>query len=476
MSHKKGDSFQDCSRQGFCISTPVTELMRINPLFPLLAVLLTGCPFSVLAESAAPDSDLWKEILGSSSGTVPADPGGEVVWRSDFAAALTEAEKDGKPVLVTWRCLPCKQCATFDKDVLEGSESLDPLLRRFVTVRLTDASQLDEQYFPYRTHQDLDLSWWGYFLSPEGALYGVFGGKDHVSDATRISEPALVNSLRRVLDHHYDPRRAEWQIDLPPGSASQTTRLPKDTPGYGLLVEKRPGMEKPHPEHGSCLHCHQVGDMLTLEAMDGGTFEVAQLIEKWPLPENVGIVLDRDDGLLVTTVNSGSPAAAAGLQPGDRLGMANGTRLFGQADLRGVLHRASHGKDEIAMAWIREGEFHQGTLAVVKGWRATENAWRKTVYDGVYGPGMGFFPLKGPNSGKGQGLSIKPWMGRPPNDKPIYETGLRPTMEIIAINDMKDDMETRELITWFRLNHQPGDEVVYTVKGGKQFRFVLPTD
>ena len=37
-------------------------------------------------------------------------------------------------------------------------------------------------------------------------------------------------------------------------------------------------------------------------------------------------------------------------------------------------------------------------------------------------------------------------------------------------------MDTRELITWFRFNHQGGDEVTYTVKGGRQFKFVLPEE
>jgi hypothetical protein len=113
-------------------------------------------------------------------------------------------------------------------------------------------------------------------------------------------------------------------------------------------------------------------------------------------------------------------------------------------------------------------------LAVEPGWKATENSWRKTVYDGAYGPTMGFFPLKGPNAGNGKGLSIKPWMGRPPNDRPVFQTGLRPNMEVIAINGMSEDMEIRELITWFRLNHQAGDEIIYKVKGGKEFKFVLP--
>ncbi len=404
---------------------------------------------------------------------LPADPGGDVVWRTEFGEALGEAGATGRPLLVTWRCLPCEQCAEFDKNVLEGSGALDPLLRRFVTVRMTDAAALDERYFPYRTHQDLDLSWWAYFLSSDGSYYGVFGGKDHVSDATRISEAAFVESMERVLAHHYDPRRDGWGIDRPPGAASETKRLPTDTRGFALLQAKQPGLGKPHPEHGSCLHCHQVGDMMNLEAVDAGRFQPAQFRGAWPLPENVGILLDRDDGLLVDEVTTGSAAEAAGLRAGDRLGMAGGVRLFGQADFRGVLHRASPGADAIHLGWLRGGEAQFGVLPVEDGWRETENWWRKTVYDGVVGPTMGFFPLQGPQFDKGEGLSVKPWMGQPPSQRPIYQTGLRPNMEIVAINGMSEHMPIRKLITWFRLNHAPGDEVVYTVRGGEEFRFVL---
>jgi len=439
--------------------------------------------FSILAsdvfcDEPKLDKQLWETILGQAKGKIPAlpNPVSEVLWRTDFASALSEARLTGRPLLVSWRCLPCEQCAEFDKEILEGSPALDPLLRQFVTVRLTDASLLDQRYFPYRTHQDLDLSWWAYFLSSDGDLYGVFGGKDHVSENTRISEAAFVNNLKRILAHHYDPRRPNWKIDMLARTASPTNSGPRDSKGFTLLVEKRPGMLKPHKEYGSCIHCHQVGDMLTMEGLDAGNFKVEQLTQKWPLPENVGILLDRDDGLLVKKVEQNSPASAIGVKPGDRLGMANGTKLFGQADFRGVLHRAAYGSDSIQLAWLRGGQMQSGLLQVQPGWREANNTWRKTIYDGVYGPGMGFFPLRGPQAGKGKGLSIKPWMGPKANTRPVFETGLRPNMEIISINDMNKDMATRELVAWFRLNHKPGDVVTYKVRGGKQFRFVLPQE
>jgi len=216
--------------------------------------------------------------------------------------------------------------------------------------------------------------------------------------------------------------------------------------------------------------------MLNMEAIDDGSFTVEAFMGRWPLPENVGLLLDRDDGLLVKTVQRGSPAAKAGIKVGDRLGMAGGTRLFGQADFRGVLHRAAEGADAIEMAWQRGDDVFFGTVEVSAGWREGNNAWRKTVYDGVYGPGMGFFPLNGPKAGKGEGLSIKPWMGPNPAERPVYATGLRPDMEIVAIDDMDQDLPTRDLITWFRLNHQPGDEVRYRVRDGMTYRFTLPTE
>ncbi|MGY8641141.1 MAG: hypothetical protein ACKVJU_08620 [Verrucomicrobiales bacterium] len=69
-------------------------------------------------------------------------------------------------------------------------------------------------------------------------------------------------------------------------------------------------------------------------------------------------------------------------------------------------------------------------------------------------------------------------MGKTPAEKAVYSTGLRPNMEIVAINGMRDDKDIRKLITWFRFNHKVGDKVTYTVrmKGGseKDLSFTLP--
>src|SRR5829696_5089380 len=76
----------------------------------------------------------WEDVLGPSTARLPA-PQETVRWRGDLAGALREAQAENRPLFVTLRCLPCKQCSAFDKNVLEGGSDLDPLLEQFVTVR-----------------------------------------------------------------------------------------------------------------------------------------------------------------------------------------------------------------------------------------------------------------------------------------------------------------------------------------------------
>ena len=49
------------------------------------------------------------------------------------------------------------------------------------------------------------------------------------------------------------------------------------------------------------------------------------------------------------------------------------------------------------------------------------------------------------------------------------EAGLAPNAEIVAVNGMREDMNTREFLTWFKMNFNDGDEITLTVKkGGKE--------
>ncbi|QDU95910.1 Trx7/PDZ domain-containing (seleno)protein [Lignipirellula cremea] len=415
-----------------------------------------------LASLAAGAEAPWKEVLTPEDGEFPLPaPRSEVVWLDNFSTAFRIARAENRPLFITFRCLPCKQCADFDKNVLEGGAEIDPLLRQFVTLRVTDARYIDLRLFPIEGYQDLDLSWWGYLVSPEGRIYAIFGGRDEVSDSTRISIEALSNTMKRVLQHHYHPQRKAWDIDGPLPDFS-TAPTPTDSlPGYK-------SWQSSMTEKQTCIHCHQVSDILRQPAIDAHTFDKKLDTQIWPLPENVGITLDRDDGLKVTQVDAGSPAAKAGVQPGDSLAAAGERRLFGQADFRGVLHRGPKGDGQIPLYWTRGDKLHQGVLEVKGDWRETDLGWRQSISQGNIGCGPGFFPLKANQNLRktlkiaDDKMAIAPFMGEYHQKLPAYKAGLRTTDTVTAVNGQSPPLTGRPFLVWFRMNVDPGDKVTLT--------------
>jgi hypothetical protein len=414
----------------------------------------------------------WKQIIETSFKPPLPAPQEKVIWRGDLIAAVAEAKSTNRPLFVTFRCLPCKQCSAFDKDVLEGGGELDPLLKQFITVRLISAKDIDFRIFPAEGWQDMDLSWWGYVLSPDARIYGIFGGRDEVSDETRISVAALVKTLDRVLAHNYDPRRSSWDIDGPAPDLSGKPKLATDLPGWPSWSHGR-AFDKRTQEAG-CLHCHQVIEIMRQPAIDGHTFDKRKDTEIWPLPENVGIKVDRDDGLQVTQVAPGSPAAKAGITVGDELAAAGGRRLFGQADLRGVLHRGPKGAGTLEVWWTRGGKAMSGILGVGEGWRKTDLGWRTSIAGGNIGGNPGFWPVPLTAGDRTKlaipegTMAVHPY-GVSPEAKAV---GLAPQSIVTAVDDQKSDIGGRPWLIWFRMTHEPGDSITvsYRDPGGAEKR------
>lgn len=447
-------------------------LRRFNLRTKILALAVPALVFGWAGVQAEDEPEFpWGEILKPSRPELPA-PREEVKWIEDLNAGLALAKKEGRPLFVTMRCIPCKQCSEFDADVLDGGAELSPLLAQFVTVRVTTMRGIDERILPFGDYQDLDLSWWGYFLSDEGALYGVYGGRDEVSDTTRISEKGLIDALTKVLAHHYDKRRADWDVDGLLPDLRGNPQTPLQLPGWPSWA-KHGAKEVAETE---CLHCHQVNEVLRQPRFDAKKFDKQKDFWGWPFPENVGLTLDRDKGTLVTKVEPGSAADAVRLKPGDELGAAGGKRLFTQADFRGVLHRAGKGDAKIGVVWLRKGEEHSGQLVLKGDWRKTDLGWRKSVAEADIGANTGFpWPLAcNDNERKQRGvekgvLCIKPYMPKGPTGA-AGDAGLKASDFVVAVNGEKPDVSGRAFLVWFRQKFEPGDAITLTVVDGSKKR------
>jgi S1-C subfamily serine protease len=217
-----------------------------------------------------------------------------------------------------------------------------------------------------------------------------------------------------------------------------------------------------------------VNDILRQPAVTAKTFDLRRDFDVWPLPENVGLMLERDHGLLLTNVVPGSPADEAGLKAGDLLGAAGGRRCFSQTDFRGALHRGPRGAGDIEVWWTRGGEAMSGKLAVAEGWRKTILDWRMSFAEGITSVAPGFFPMP-VNSRREQfkispdKMAVSPYMGSDTTGH-AYKAGLRGNDVITAVNGESPNLVARAFLSWFVHKFDPGDQVRLSVldKNGVQ--------
>ena len=200
------------------------------------------------------------------------------------------------------------------------------------------------------------MTWHCFFLNADETIYGRYGGRDASSAEARISLKGLRYAMERALETHRAPPRAEA------------------IPGKPLRAEDFMAAKK----HRGCIHCHNVKEFERADAKAKGTWNRDDLWV-YPLPENVGIMLDVDRGDRVQKVLPNSPAAKAGLQADDILKELAGRPVASFADATYALHKTIRGP--ISVRWLRDGNEHSGSLEVADGWRKTNITWRPSLLD-----------------------------------------------------------------------------------------------
>ncbi|MDW7995148.1 MAG: PDZ domain-containing protein [Gemmatales bacterium] len=113
------------------------------------------------------------------------------------------------------------------------------------------------------------------------------------------------------------------------------------------------------------------------EARRQGTFRT-EMLWVYPLPENIGLVLDIHEGNHVRRVLPNTPAHRAGLQSGDVLITIGNTPIRSQADCMHALHIAPQ-QGELSIRYRRGSRVHEAVISLQYGWKKSDSSWRPSL-------------------------------------------------------------------------------------------------
>ena len=273
-------------------------------------------------------------------------------------------------------------------------------------------------------------------------MLGRYGGRDAKSDDGRISLAGLRYAMEKALERH----RA---APKPPAERPKPIRA-EDYKAAGM----RRGNE--------CIHCHQVNEFRRADAKAAGTWSRDDLWV-YPLPENVGLTLDVDRGDVVKAVAAGSPAAKAGLMPGDVLTRVNGYPVASFADAQYALHKAPK-RGAIPVEWQSGTNAMKGDLEVADGWRKTNLTWRASLLDILPSLPISAEDLTAAEK-KALGLPEKQAAFR--QDKFVHSTlkavGLKAGDVVVALDGRPVEGAMEDFLGLVRREHLVGDTITLNV-------------
>jgi S1-C subfamily serine protease len=188
-------------------------------------------------------------------------------------------------------------------------------------------------------------------------------------------------------------------------------------------------------------------------------------VEVWvyPLPENVGLVLDVNQGNRVKAVLPDSPAAACGLRPGDVVKSVKGIPTASVADVQYGLHQAP-ARGKVSITWQRQGQLRTADLELREGWRETDISWRASTRrlgppPCVYGEDLTAAEKKA------LGLDEKRLAFRQGDFvlAVARQAGIRQNDIILGIDGKVLEMTARQFGVYIRLYYQAGDRVTFNL-------------
>ena len=395
---------------------------------------------------------------------------------NDLTAGFAEAKKNGKPLLVALRCIPCEACVKLDDELVDRDLRVRPLLDRFVCVRLVSTNGLDLSLFQF----DYDQSFAVFLLNADGIVYGRFGTRSHRTIwEDDVSVAGLAAALRGALELH-----AEYPKNKTVLAAKRGPKPEFPSPEHYPLLRGKygPKLDYSGKVVASCIHCHQIGDAQRQLVRDRRQSFPDKLLFPYPHPKAIGLILDPTKKASVRRVEDGSPAARSGLRVGDEIVSLEDQPLLSIADVQWVLHNA--GDEASLTARVRRGgEIVSLALTLPKGWRRRDDiSWRSSSWllRRMATGGLLLEELS-PDERKKAGLAETGMalrvrhVGQFGPHAAAKQAGFRPDDIVVSFDGKTDLLRETDLLAYALNAHPPGRRVpVLVQRGREQIELSLP--
>jgi hypothetical protein len=376
---------------------------------------------------------------------------------NDIALARVEARRENKPLFVTFRCVPCKDCKAFDAEVATGSDVIEDLAREhFIPIRQVEMKGVDLSQFQF----DHDLNWAAMFINADGTVYARYGTQSAAGPDAYNSIEGLRNTMLRVLELHknYPANAAELKDKR---GADKPYKTALDMPGLRNKEKFAAATAS-----NNCIHCHNIHDAENQHLQDTGRLN-HDALWRYPLPDNIGLTIDPKSGIRISAVEPGSPAARAGLTPGEDITHVNGQAIASIADMQWVLDDVPNDAARITVTTNKAGEH---AVAVARGWKVTDFSWRGSLWSlppklNVWMPELAADKRRQLDLPADQTPLEVRWINRgEPAGRAAFDSGLREGDIVVALAGRPlKEMNTQKFNMHVKLNYKVGDELPLTV-------------
>ena len=231
-----------------------------------------------------------------------------------------------------------------------------------------------------------------------------------------------------------------------------------------------PGLSNPakyaqETTRSNCIHCHNIHDAEHKHALDTGKFSI-DMMYKFPLPDSLGLKINRKSGVLIEKVLPDSAASVAGLLANEEIVRMNGQRITSIADMQWVLHNSPLGDAQVEIETSRSGKH---TVALKSGWKKYDFSWRGSMWNApprfqVWTPVLSNDAREKLNlPATDTPLEVR-WINKQgKGGQQAFNDGLREKDIIVAIAGQPARLNTKEFNMHIKLNYKVGDQLPLTI-------------